>query len=112
MSKLGEGIEKCMEVEKNTKSIGRLFFCCTRDCGHFKWENKVESSGESPCGSKCTYNDKQPCQNLSCMFTTFAQITEQKDVEISINITMRKGKGVTEDNRHAKELFRDLHTSM
>lgn len=47
--KCGNDIEKCIEVQKNTSSVGHLFFCYTRDCVIFKLKIEGESSGESSC---------------------------------------------------------------
>lgn len=81
-----------MEVKTKTSNIGRLFLCCSRDCGHFEWKDEEQSIAESSyvCSSNC--EAKYPCQDLLCMFKTCAQITEEKDIEISFNIIMRKRK--------------------
>lgn len=90
--KCGNGIEKCMEVQKNSSNVGRLFFCCTRDCGHFAWKDEEDSSGESNKGEAI-----EGVEDLSSMLEACAKITEKRNVEITVNITFRKGKGVAED---------------
>ncbi|KAL2533590.1 Zinc finger protein [Abeliophyllum distichum] len=79
----GEGFVKWMEVEKKSANIGSLFFCCSSNCGYFKWSDDVgEASGDYEV----------------------ARISEEEeDVEISVNVTIRKGKGTAEENNKGKD---------
>ncbi|KAL2461138.1 Zinc finger protein [Abeliophyllum distichum] len=96
-----------MEVEKKSANIGRLFFCCSSNCGYFKWSdenlNGAYDVGESSGVGVGRPTAKAEIEDLSRIFKLFAQITERQDVEISVNLTIRKGKGSTEENDKGKE---------
>ena len=89
-----QGIVKCFEVEKESINKGRLFNICSLKCRFWKWVEEGESSGSA--STKCTTNF--PVEELSRMFQTLAQIYEEDDVEISVNVTMRKGKESVNDH--------------
>ncbi|KAL2559459.1 Zinc finger protein [Forsythia ovata] len=88
-----------MEVEKKTVNLWRLFFCCSSNCGYFKWSNvsPLQKSVSYECDSSgvfsATFVDN-PVQfeDLSRIFKIFARISEEEDVKISINVTIREGK--------------------
>ncbi|KAL2522401.1 DNA-directed RNA polymerase 1B [Forsythia ovata] len=95
----GEGFMKWMEVEKRTVNLGRLFFCCTSNCGYFKWsdvspiQKSVQYEGESSgVSSAASVDDNVQTEDLSRLFKMFARIFEEQEVEISLNVTIRKGK--------------------
>lgn len=69
-------------MEKNTKNKGRLFNMCSVKCDFWEWVNKVEMSGES--------SSVTSTQVLFCMFETRCRLTEEQDVEISLNMTILK----------------------
>ncbi|KAL2458623.1 DNA-directed RNA polymerase 1B [Forsythia ovata] len=94
----GKGYMKWMQVVKVLKTKGRLFFCCSEDkCTYFTWDNDQPSGGliEGPSSSigldKSVGKEKN--EDLSSMFKMLANISEEKDVEISLNLTIRKGRG-------------------
>ena len=98
----GRGFVKWMEVDKNTVNKGRMFFCCSADCRYFKWtdecpENKtggVYDEGESSGGASTkSSTTKEVEEELARLVQRLACISEEKDVEISLNVTIRKGKG-------------------
>ncbi|KAL2519241.1 Zinc finger protein [Abeliophyllum distichum] len=105
----GEGFVKLMEVEKKSANRGRLFFCCTNNCGYFKWSDDVgEGSGDYDVGESSAISSgrnaaKDEIEDLSRIFKTLARISEEKDVEISVNVTIRKGKGTAEENNQGNE---------
>ncbi|KAL2533972.1 Zinc finger protein [Abeliophyllum distichum] len=104
----GNGFVKWMEVEKKSANIGRLFFCCSSNCGYFKWSddnlNSAYDVGESSGVASGSSTTKDEIEELSNIFKVFAQITERQDVEISVNVTIRKGKGRTEENNKGKDI--------
>ncbi|KAL2548912.1 DNA-directed RNA polymerase 1B [Forsythia ovata] len=59
----GKGFVKWMEMEKRTMNLGRLFFCCSSNCGYFKWsdvsplQKPVRYEGESSGLSSTTSVD-------------------------------------------------------
>ncbi|CAA2968809.1 Hypothetical predicted protein [Olea europaea subsp. europaea] len=96
----GDGFVNRMEVEKNNDHKELLFHCCTCDCRYFKWCNKfpkekclLHDDGESSCIT--TPSDE--ADTLSHMLKTLAMLSKEKDLEISIQINMRKGKQVSEN---------------
>ncbi|KAL2486568.1 Zinc finger protein [Abeliophyllum distichum] len=101
------GFVKWMEVEKKSANIGRLFFCCSSNCGYFKWSdeklNGAYHVGESSGVGTGSPTAKAEIEELSRIFNIFAQITERQDVEISVNVTIRKGKGCMVENEKGKE---------
>ncbi|KAL2532294.1 Zinc finger protein [Abeliophyllum distichum] len=105
----GEGFVKWMEVEKKSENIRRPFFCCSTNCGYFKWSNDIgESSGDYDVGESSDVSSsrntaKDEIVNLSRIFKIFSQIFEQEDVEISVSVTISKGKGTTEENSKGKD---------
>ncbi|KAL2517222.1 Zinc finger protein [Abeliophyllum distichum] len=102
------GFVKLMEVEKKSANIGRLFFCCSSNCGYFKWSddnlNGANDVGESSGIASGSPTAKNEIEELSRIFKIFAQIIEQQDVEISINVTIHKGKSCTEKNNKGKDM--------
>ncbi|CAA2970829.1 Hypothetical predicted protein [Olea europaea subsp. europaea] len=104
--KCGLGFVKCMEVEKKIKNIGRLFKSCTRDCGYFKWIDDQSSSQEPPLQYDSELSvklkTKDSLEDSSSMLKTAVQLIEELQLEISINITIRKRKGAIEDNGKGK----------
>lgn len=95
----GEGYIKWMEVEKNNEHKGLLFHCCTRDCKYFKWcKNGLDEKCPLHDGgaSSGITNGGEPVDDLSSMLKTLAKLTDEKDLEISLNIKMCKGKKVVE----------------
>ncbi|KAL2518198.1 Zinc finger protein [Abeliophyllum distichum] len=103
-----EGFVKWMEVEKKMVNIGKLFFCCSSDCGFFKWSDValkkeiVMYEGESSCICSAKSVPKDDVEDISCMFKSLARISEEKNVEISLNLTIHKGKTNTEENGKEK----------
>lgn len=106
----GRGFVKWMEVEKNTVNKGRMFFCCSADCRYFKWadecpQKKADAFGEQVNGG--VYEEGESSggvsgkssateeveEELTRLVQRLARISEEKDVEISLNLTIRKGKG-------------------
>ncbi|KAL2461805.1 Zinc finger protein [Abeliophyllum distichum] len=96
-----------MEVEKTSANLGRLFFCCSSNCGYFKWSdenlNGAYDVGESSGVDSGSPTAKDEIEELSRIFKIFAQITERQYVEISINVTIRKGKSCTEEKIKGKD---------
>ncbi|KAL2500295.1 DNA-directed RNA polymerase 1B [Forsythia ovata] len=85
----GKGYIKWMQVVKVLKTKGRLFSAA--------WDNDQPSGGliEGPSSSIGLDKsvDKEKNEDLSSMFKMLANISEEKDVEISLNLTVRKGRG-------------------
>ncbi|KAL2517282.1 Zinc finger protein [Abeliophyllum distichum] len=103
----GEGFVKWMEVKKKSANLGRLLFCCSSNCGYFKWSNDNQSScayvvGESSGVSSGTSAVKHEVEDLSRILKIFARISEEEDVEISVNVAIRKGQGSAEVNNKEK----------
>ncbi|KAL2505019.1 Zinc finger protein [Abeliophyllum distichum] len=73
------GFVKWMEVEKKSANIGRLFFCCSSNCGYFKWSdenlNGAYDVGESSGVGAGSSTAKAEIEELSRIFKIFAQIT-------------------------------------
>ncbi|KAL2531795.1 DNA-directed RNA polymerase 1B [Abeliophyllum distichum] len=89
---------KWMQVVKVLKTKGRLFFCCSEDeCTYFKWDNGQPSRGFVEGQSSSVGLDKpmgkEINEDLPSMFKLLASLSEEKDVEISLNLTIRKGQG-------------------
>ncbi|KAL2538630.1 uncharacterized protein Fot_20021 [Forsythia ovata] len=112
-----EDFVKWMVVEKKTMNIWRLFFCCSSNCGYFKWSNvspkkktvmyEDQSSGtyvesESSGVSLAKSEAKDDIEDLSRIFKFLARIFEEEYIEISLNITIHKKKGNAEDNGKEK----------
>ncbi|KAL2550658.1 uncharacterized protein Fot_12188 [Forsythia ovata] len=103
-----EGFVKWMEVEKKTVNIEKLFFCCSSDCGFFKWSDVapkkeiVMYEGESSCICLAKSVHKDDVEDILRMFNSLARISEEKNVEISLNLTIRKGKTNAEENGKEK----------
>ncbi|KAL2487404.1 Zinc finger protein [Abeliophyllum distichum] len=106
----GEGFVKWMEVEKRTVNLGRLFFCCTSNYGYFKWsdvspiQKSVRYEGDSSgVSSVASVDNPVQTKDLSRIFKMFARISEEEeDVEISLNVTIQKGKYIAEENGKRK----------
>ncbi|KAL2524179.1 Zinc finger protein [Abeliophyllum distichum] len=98
-----------MEVEKKSANIGMLFFFCSSNCGYFKWSNDIgESSGDYDVSeSSGILSDrntvKDEIEDLSLIFKILAPISEQEDVEISVNVTICKDKESAEENNTGKD---------
>lgn len=93
----GTSFVKCMDVENNNEHEGLLLYCCTRNCKHFKWcKNFPDKKWQwhDDCESSGITNGGEPVEDFSHMLKTLAKLTEEKDLEISLNINMRKGKRV------------------
>ncbi|KAL2460131.1 Zinc finger protein [Abeliophyllum distichum] len=98
-----------MEVEKRMVNLWRLFFCCTSSCDYFNWSDvspiqksvryESDSSGVS---SAASVDDHVQTEDLSLIFKMFARISEEEDVEISLNVTIRKEKDIAEENGKRK----------
>ncbi|KAL2489786.1 DNA-directed RNA polymerase 1B [Forsythia ovata] len=103
-----EGFVKWMEVEKKTVNIGKLFFYCNSDYRFFKWSNVapkkkiVMYEGESSCICSAKFVPKDDVEDISRMFKSLARIFEEKKVEISLNLTIHKGKTNAEENGKEK----------
>lgn len=90
------GIQKCFQVERNTGNKGRLFKTCSNDCGYFDWVKNEESTGESSTINEAVnVGANEEAEDLPKMFD-LARIDDKRDVEISVNVTFRKGKGRAE----------------
>lgn len=104
-----------MEVEREMDNIGRMFMCCTLDCGYFQWrdvlsnKNKVwfelgqprDICDESETKGGCSRQTKatEPFQDLSQILQTVADLKiEEDDVEILFNLTIRK-ENMKSDNK-------------
>ncbi|XP_022856067.1 uncharacterized protein LOC111377240 [Olea europaea var. sylvestris] len=73
-------------------------------CGFFEWVNQGESSEESSVTNEALNAvATEEVENLSSMFNTLARIFDERDLEINLNITFRKGKGSSKGNGKAKE---------
>ncbi|KAL2527713.1 Zinc finger protein [Abeliophyllum distichum] len=96
-----------MEVEKKSVNIRRLFFCCSSNCGYFKWSDDNLSGaydvGESSGVASGRSRAKDEMEKLSRIFKIFARIFEQQDVDISVNVTIHKDKRSTEENNKRKD---------
>lgn len=94
------GYIKWMEVEKNNEHKGLPFHCCTRDCKYFKW-CKNEPNDKCPLHdhgeTSGITNGGEPVDDLSRMLKTLVNLTDEKDLEISLNIKMCTGKRVLDD---------------
>ncbi|KAL2551401.1 DNA-directed RNA polymerase 1B [Forsythia ovata] len=92
-----KGYVKWMQVVKVLKTKGRLFLCCSEEeCTYFKWDNGKPSGGFVDGQSSNVGLDKsvgkEINEDLPNMFKLLASISEEKDVEISLNLTIRKGQ--------------------
>ncbi|KAL2488724.1 Uncharacterized protein Fot_42016 [Forsythia ovata] len=67
------------------------------ECTYFKWDNGKPSGGFDEGQSSSVGLDKsvgkEINEELTSMFKLLASISEEKDVEISLNLTIRKGQG-------------------
>ena len=72
---------------------GRLFFSCDKKCGFFKWDE-----GESSARDSDKSDSKVDTEDLARLLKMCAQISDEDGVEISLNITIRKGN----ENVHGK----------
>ncbi|KAL2513281.1 Zinc finger protein [Abeliophyllum distichum] len=104
-----ESFVKWMEVEKRTVNLGSLFFCCTSNCGYFKWsdvspiQKSVRYEGGSSGVSLATSVDNSvQTEDLWCIVKMFVRISEEEDVEIFLNVTIGKGKDIVEENGKRK----------
>lgn len=98
------GFQKCFEVERQTPNKGRLFNTCSSNCGFFEWVEQGESSGESTTANVALNAvATEEVEDLSSMSNTLARISDERDLEINLNITFRKGKGSSKGNGKAKE---------
>ncbi|CAI9784825.1 unnamed protein product [Fraxinus pennsylvanica] len=100
------GFVKCFEVERETENKGKLFNCCTAKCRYWEWVDKAESSGES--SNTVTANSdnstliEEELQQINRAFQSWCRVVEERDIEISINVTIRKGNGNVEVDRKGK----------
>lgn len=49
-------IEKCVVVEKDNDNKGKLFACCSQNCGFWELVVKEETRGESSRNSATVFN--------------------------------------------------------
>ncbi|KAL2552910.1 DNA-directed RNA polymerase 1B [Forsythia ovata] len=86
----GKGYVKWMQVMKE-------------ECTYFKWDNGKSSGGFDEGQSSSVGLDKsmgkEINEELTSMFKLLASISKEKDVEISLNLTIRKGQGKGEGVR-------------
>ncbi|KAL2530576.1 Uncharacterized protein Fot_23177 [Forsythia ovata] len=87
----------------------KAIFCCSEDeCTYFKWDNS-QPSGEFVEGQSSSVGldksvAKEINEDFTSMFKMLASLSEEKDVEISLNLTIRKGQG----KGHELDI-RDIH---
>ncbi|KAL2533137.1 Zinc finger protein [Abeliophyllum distichum] len=98
MPTMWEGIYQMMQVVKVLQTKRRLFFCCSDDeCTYFKWDNGLPSGrfveGQSSGVGLDKSVAKEINEDLTSIFKMLANLSEKKDVEISLNLTIRKGQG-------------------
>ncbi|KAL2479385.1 hypothetical protein Adt_32351 [Abeliophyllum distichum] len=98
MPTMWEGICKMDANSEGVKDQREAFFCCSEDeCTYFKWDNGQPSRGFVEGQSSSVGLDKsigkEINENLPSMFKLLASLSEEKDVEISLNLTIRKGQG-------------------
>ncbi|CAA2985085.1 Hypothetical predicted protein [Olea europaea subsp. europaea] len=87
------GLQMCFEVERTTSNKGRLFRTCSSKCGYFDWVVNKEGSGESSTINEAFHPPAiEEVDDLPSMFDSLARIAEKQDIEISLNVTFRKGK--------------------
>ncbi|KAL2519061.1 Zinc finger protein [Abeliophyllum distichum] len=107
MSRLWKKLCEMDGGREKVANIGRLLFCCSSNCGYFKWSddnfNGAYDVGESSGVVSGSPTVKDEIKELSRIFKIFAQITERQDVELSVNVTIHKGKGSTEENNKGKD---------
>lgn len=71
----------------------------------FEWVKKEKADGESSTIKEAknpTLNEK--VHELPSMFDSLARIAEKRNIEISLNVTFRKGKVPSEDNEKGNGL--------
>ena len=95
----GQGFVRWLEVEKMSPNRGRLFFSCDNKCGYFKWDEGESSGSDKSSNSSDKSGNKVDTEDLARLLKMCAQISDEDDVEISLNITIRKGNGTV----HKKE---------
>lgn len=88
------GWEKCFQVERKTDNQRRLFKMCSKNCGYFHWVKTeiscVESSTRNEAMDPAAIDEVE--EDLPTIFDSLARIVEKRNIEISLNITFRKGK--------------------
>ncbi|KAL2552395.1 uncharacterized protein Fot_06014 [Forsythia ovata] len=87
-----EGFVKWMEVEKKTVNIGNGVMLRRK-------KEIVMYEGESSCICSAKSAPKDELEDFSRVFKSLARISEEEDVEISLNLTIHKGKNA-EENGH------------
>jgi len=96
-SECKHGFRKCFEVERDTVNKGKLFFTCSNDCGYFDWVKKENFNRESSTVNEVVNHEpNEKDEDFPSIFDSLARITEKRDVEISLHLTFRKGKGIAE----------------
>jgi len=72
-----------------------LFFSCDNKCGFFKWdEGESSERGSDKSGnSSDKLGSKVNTEDLVRLLKMCAQISDEDDMEISLNITIQKGNG-------------------
>ncbi|KAL2468786.1 Uncharacterized protein Fot_50362 [Forsythia ovata] len=79
----------------------RLLTRSEDECTYFKWDNDQPSGGfveeqSSSVGLNKSVG-KEINEDLPSMFKMLASLSEEKDVKISLNLTIRKGRGKDHD---------------
>ncbi|XP_022876122.1 uncharacterized protein LOC111394498 [Olea europaea var. sylvestris] len=99
---------KCFEVEKALKNKGKLFKCCEADCGYWKWLGDGESSGNSSTSivKATTPTMKEAIRDVSDMLESLLQLNDEQEVNISLNLTIHKGKASSKGDEKRKERVR------
>lgn len=95
-SRCERGFEKCFVVEKGGKNKGKLFICCSNNCGYWDWVVKEEESSGSNNPAK-----NETIEEMSRTFQSRVRISDDKELHISVNVTIAqvdaKGKHPVED---------------
>ncbi|KAL2529883.1 Uncharacterized protein Fot_22484 [Forsythia ovata] len=103
MPTMWEGICKMDASSEGVKDQREAFFfyCCEEECTYFKWDNGKPSGGFIEGQSSSVGLDKSVGKEINeylpSMFKLLASLSEKKDVEISLNLTIRKGQGKGKD---------------
>lgn len=91
----------CFEVKREMKNKEKLFNCCNTNCKYWEWVDEGESSDGSSTATVYLNNHAalEEVQQFSCIFQSLRRITEEQNINISLNVTIsmangKKGKGL------------------
>lgn len=87
------GFKKCFVMEKETKNKGRLFLCCSNNCGF--WERVINENSSGPSMNPAK---NKTVEEMSHSFQSRVRISDDKEVQISVNVTVQTARVSAEGN--------------